>query len=228
MCLNYVFPAQPVCCLHAAAPHLSISVYVSGGRAGLGGEACQLDPVQCPGHQPPAGRDPGWVDEGHPGPGLRCQAHQQARGAAQAPDHHPNNLHHSYFSRSWDHWQHSHHHHLHHHTQQRPAAWQSAAGGPEAEQYGGGWFTSRVGWVFYDHLCSKLCLFILSYSWFELVVLCLQWISTWPGIGQRNPPSLHLHLHLAEASRRHTASPPTAPERSSSPTRIWRWDSELF
>ncbi|XP_070846059.1 SRC kinase signaling inhibitor 1 isoform X7 [Chaetodon trifascialis] len=39
------------------------------------------------------------------------------------------------------------------------------------------------------------------------------------GIAQRNPPSLHLLLRLAEASRQHTASPPTAPERSSSPTR---------
>lgn len=32
---------------------------ISGSRAGLGGEACQSDPVQRPGHQSSVGRDPG-------------------------------------------------------------------------------------------------------------------------------------------------------------------------
>lgn len=107
---------------------------VSGGGAGLGGEAGQSDPVQRPGHQPPAGGDAGRADEGHPGPRLRCPPHQQAGRAPEAADHHPDNL-------------------LHHHhgagfsrlCRRGAAARQSAAGRPEAEQHGGGGASPGVG-----------------------------------------------------------------------------------
>ena len=49
----------------------------AGCRAGLGGEAGSADPVQCQGHQPAPGGDASRADEGHPRPGVRCQA--QAR-----------------------------------------------------------------------------------------------------------------------------------------------------
>lgn len=163
LCLGYVFPALPLSSLHVRACHLSISVFMSGGRAGLGGEACQLDPVQRPGHQSLAGRDSGRADESHPRPWLRCQAHKQAGSAPKAPDHHPNSVRRSYLC-SWDHWDHSHDlHHYKHHTQRGPAAWKGAAGCPEAEQHGGGWFASRL---------RSVCVSDLNLS-FQLWLKCL-------------------------------------------------------
>lgn len=51
----------------------------AGCRAGLGGEAGSADPVQCQGHQPPPGGDASRADEGHPRPGVRCQAQARHR-----------------------------------------------------------------------------------------------------------------------------------------------------
>lgn len=53
---------------------LDPSLHFTGSRAGLGGEASQFDTVQRPGHQPVAGGDPGWVNEGYSRSGLCCQA----------------------------------------------------------------------------------------------------------------------------------------------------------
>lgn len=122
--------------------YLSVSVYLLGGWAWLGGETCQFDPVQRPGHQSPAGRNPGWADEGYSRLGLCCQAHKQTGSAPQTSDYPPNKLHHSYFFSCWEHWDHS-----HHYVQWGAAAWQSAARCSEAQQHGGWRLTSRVWWV---------------------------------------------------------------------------------